>query len=93
MSGFSMNCALTTELRRLTAILERKSKRVSTVRPEIASLGRHFDRFLTSYAAAFATSAGRGTGYLLVGGIAALLHHAGVDKDLVESIWRHLLGN
>lgn len=84
--------ALTAELRRLNAILERKGKRVGTVRPEVASLGRRFDRFLTSYAAAFGRSAGRGTWYLLVGGIAALLHHAGVDKELVESIWRHLRG-
>ncbi|MFB6451398.1 hypothetical protein [Bradyrhizobium tunisiense] len=83
---------LTAELKRLNDILERKSKRVSAVRPEVTSLGRHFDKFLTNYAAAFGRSAGRGSWYLLIGSIAGLLHHAGVDKGLIESIWRHLRG-
>ncbi|MDA9476741.1 hypothetical protein XI03_19935 [Bradyrhizobium sp. CCBAU 65884] len=82
--------ALTVELKRLNDILGKSRRPGAATRKEASSLGKHFDRFFSSYAAAFGRSAGRGTWCLLVGGVAGLLHHAGVDKHIIEAIWRHL---
>lgn len=84
---------LTIELKRLNDVLEKSGRPGAATRKEASSLGKHFDRFFSSYAAAFGRSAGRGTWCLLIGGVAGLLHHAGVDKDIIEAIWRHLHAN
>ncbi len=78
------------ELKRLNDLLESKKRNVSTTRKEVASLGQHFDKFLTNYASAFGKAAGKGSWCLLVGGVGGLLYHAGVGKDLIDSIWGHL---
>lgn len=82
--------ALIAELKRLNDLLEIKKKSVPAARKEVSALGRHFDRFLNSYANAFGKATGKGSGYLLIAGIGGLLYHAGVDKDLIDSIWRHI---
>jgi hypothetical protein len=82
--------SLIAELKRLNDLLEIKKKSVPATRKEVNSLGQHFDRFLSNYAAAFGKAAGKGTGYLLVAGISSLLYHAGIGKDLIDSIWRHI---
>jgi hypothetical protein len=82
--------SLVAELRRLNDLLEVKKKSVRATQKEVGALGRHFDKFLSSYANAFAKAAGKGTGYLLIAGIGGLLYHAGMDKDLIDSIWKHL---
>jgi len=54
------------------------------------ALGFEALKFMTNYASGFGKAAGKGSWYLLVGGVGALLYHAGVGKDLIDSIWGHM---
>ena len=82
--------SLVAELKKLNALLEAKRRPISATQQEIGSLGRHFDKFLTNYASAFGKAAGKGSWYLLVAGVGGLLYHAGISKDLIDSIWNHV---
>jgi hypothetical protein len=70
--------------------LESKKRNVGAAQKEIISLAQHFNKFLTNFSGAFGKAAGKGSWYLLVGGIGGLLYDGGVGKDLVDSIWAHL---
>jgi hypothetical protein len=76
---------LVSELRRLNDLLESR-KKPAGVQKTVASFGNHAERFLKNYSASFGKMAGKGSWYLLVGTIGALLYHAGAGQGLGDSI-------
>jgi hypothetical protein len=78
---------LVAELRRLNALLERPTRaNAKAAQNKASGVGRHFDKFLSSYA----TTLGKGLAGLTVAGVAGLLYQAGVSSDVINSLWQHL---
>lgn len=78
--------SLVAELQILNKAFEARQKRKTATRQQVVHLAKHLDVFLGTYAKAM----GKGAAALTTGAIAAWLYHAGVGKDLIDTIWGHL---
>jgi hypothetical protein len=74
---------LIAELKLLNSLLSKKKGRQAATIGTVASLSKHFDKFLSSYAGAM----GKVTAGLTGGAIVALLYHAGVGKEVIDGLW------
>jgi hypothetical protein len=78
---------LVAELRRLNTLLEKPTKsNAQAARRKVSGIGKHFDKFLGSYASAL----GKGTAGLTVAAAVGLLYQAGVGADVINNLWQHL---
>jgi hypothetical protein len=77
---------LVEELKRLNNLLEKKTLRDKRTREAIQGVAAYSNLFLKSYASSVGKAAGKGSWYLLVGTIGALLYHAGVGDKLVTDV-------
>ncbi len=76
--------SLVTELQRLNDLLAHRN--VSQQNSQVINLGKHFDKFLESYASAL----GKAAAGLTAAAVAGLLYQAGVGDDLINHIWHHV---
>jgi hypothetical protein len=74
------------ELRRLNALLENSTTKVSSKKDAVAGVASFARRFIKTYSDSFSRTAGKGSWYLLVGAIVALLYEAGVGQDIISDI-------
>jgi hypothetical protein len=77
---------LLNELRQLTALLETTKPRKAEAARTASRLSKHFDKFLQSYAGAM----GKVAAGLTSAAIVAVLYHAGLGKEVIDSVWGRL---
>jgi hypothetical protein len=77
---------LVAELNRLNSLLSKRKGRQAATSGTVASLSKHFDKFLSSYARAM----GKVTAGLTGGAIVALLYQLGVGNEVLNGLWGHL---
>lgn len=77
---------LLNELRQLTALLETTKPRKAEAARTASRLPKHFDKFLQSYAGAM----GKVAAGLTSAAIVAVLYHAGLGKEVIDSVWGRL---
>jgi hypothetical protein len=78
---------LIAELKRLNDLLERPRPSSREAKRAVSGLSKHFDTFLSNYAKGLGT----GVAGLTIGAMAALLYQAGAGKDIIDTIWGHIL--
>lgn len=78
---------LVAELRRLNSLLETPTKlSAKAARQKVGGIGKHFDKFLGSYANAL----GKGAAGLTIMAAVGLLYQAGVSSEVINALWQHL---
>jgi transposase-like protein len=77
---------LVSELRRLNELLASSSAQQVETLEAITGLTKHAKIFFQNYTSAFGKAAGKGSWYLLVGSVAALLYQVGAGHEIVKEI-------
>ena len=77
---------LVAELKCLNSLLSQRKGQQAATSGTVASLSKHFEKFLSSYAGAM----GKVTAGLTGGAIVALLYQVGVGKEVLDGLWGHL---